>query len=251
MAEALAGCLGTVLREAPRVFAAGRTDAGVHAMGQVVSFQTGSALGLREIKERLNDALPADICVLAAEEAPAGFHARHSAISRTYRYQLSRRRTAFAKRFVWWVRSPLDEKVLHRAAGAILTAREFASYAEEDASSAGSRGRPAGARVEVMESCWVDEGDLLIYRIRADRFLWKMVRRLVGTMVAAALGQIRPEDPERWLREASREPARLTAPPSGLFLESVEYPPRSSAPASRGGPRRPPRRPAHRGKPRR
>jgi len=241
----MAQALGSVLRERPRVFAAGRTDAGVHAMAQVASFQTGSTLGLREIRERLNDALPADICVLGAEEAPASFHARHSAMSRTYRYQVSRRRTAFAKRFVWWVRSPLDEEVLHRSAGAILAASSFSSYAEEDPRAIDTSGRKAGARVEVMESGWIEEADLLIYRIRANRFLWKMVRRLVGTMVAAALGQIRPGDPERWLTEPSSEPARLTAPPSGLFLESVEYPPIVSAP--RTGPRRSPQRPPRRG----
>jgi len=251
VAGELAEALGSVLRERPRVFGAGRTDAGVHAMAQVASFQTGSTLGLREIRERLNDALPADICVLGAEEVPASFHARHSAISRTYRYQISRRRTAFAKRFVWWVRSPLDEAILHRTAGAILAARSFSSYADEDSRSTDTSPRRTGARVQVMESCWIDEADLLIYRIRADRFLWKLVRRLVGAMVAAALGQIAPEDPERWLTEPSGEPARLTAPPSGLFLESVEYPPALLSPASHKGPRRSFRRPAHRGKSRR
>ena len=145
---------------------------------------------------------------------------------------MSRRRTAFAKRFVWWIRSPLDEGILNDAAAAILGARDFTSYVEAGPEPGGSRPEGGGARVKVQESLWYEEADLLIYRIRADRFLWKMVRRLVGTMVAAAIGQIGKGDPARWLSERSTEPARLTAPPSGLFLESVEYSSRPPHPAS-------------------
>ncbi len=224
VAGVLAEALGAVLRESPRVFAAGRTDAGVHALGQVVSFQTRSDLAPREIRERLNDRLPTDVNVLGVEQVPLRFHARHAARSRAYRYQISTRRTAFAKRYVWWVRSPLDREILAEIAEAVAAARDFRSFAEgAGTDDAEGEAGPAG-RVRVLESLWYEEAELLVYRIRADRFLWKMVRRLVGSMVAAALGQIERDAPIRWLRDHSREPARWTAPPSGLFLEEVEYP---------------------------
>jgi tRNA pseudouridine38-40 synthase len=231
VAGVLTEALGAVLKEPPRVFAAGRTDAGVHAMGQVVSFRTRSDLAPREIRERLNDRLPTDVNVLDVEQAPLRFHARHAARSRLYRYQLSTRRTAFAKRYVWWIRSPLDREILGEIAEAIPAARDFRSFAEgHDTDDAEGEAKPGG-RARVLESLWYEEADLLIYRIRADRFLWKMVRRLVGAMVAAALGQIERDAPIRWLREHSREPARWTAPPSGLFLEEVEYPAAAERPA--------------------
>jgi len=219
-AEALSG----VLRESPQVFAAGRTDAGVHAMAQVLSFRTRTEMSPRELKEQLNDRLPADINVLDVQPASMSFHARHAAASRTYRYQVSRRRTAFAKRLVWWVRSPLDLAVLHECAALIGRSEDFRSFAEGDADEDGDAEAVKSSRVRMKESVWSQEDHLLVYRIRANRFLWKMVRRLVGTMVASAIGQIDRGSMAQWLKEPSREPARLTAPPSGLFLESVEYP---------------------------
>lgn len=222
-----AAAIGSVLGETPPIYAAGRTDAGVHAMGQVVSCRTASSRHLLEIQRRLNDALPADINVLEVEEVPLQFHARHDAVSRTYRYQVSRRRTAFGKRYVWWVRSRLDDATLADAAAAILAARTFGSYCERDPHA--EEGAAPGNRCVILGSEWVEEGPLLIYKIQADRFLWKMVRRLVGTMVAEALGEIPRGSAARWLKEESKEPARLTAPPSGLFLESVQYPPPGAA----------------------
>jgi tRNA pseudouridine38-40 synthase len=220
-AEALSG----VLKESPQVFAAGRTDAGVHAMAQVLSFRTRTSLSPRELKEQLNDRLPADINVLDVMPAPMSFHARHAAASRTYRYQVSRRRTAFGKRFVWWVRSPLDLAILEECAAVVGRTEDFRSFAEGDVDEEGEAEAGRSSRVRVKESAWTVEDHLLVYRIRANRFLWKMVRRLVGTMVASAIGQIDRGSMPLWLREPTREPARLTAPPSGLFLETVEYAP--------------------------
>jgi len=215
-AESLAGVIG----ESPPVFAAGRTDSGVHAMAQVVSFRSRTALSLREMKERLNDRLPADINVLAIEPAPMSFHARHAALSRTYRYQVSLRRTAFGKRFVWWIRSPLDIAILHEGAAAIRETRDFASFSEKER---GAEEEDGTTTSRILEASWGEEGELLIFRIRADRFLWRMVRRLVGSMIASSLGQVERSAMRRWLAAPSREPAKYTAPPSGLFLESVEY----------------------------
>jgi len=219
-----AEALRAVLKENPPIFAAGRTDAGVHAIGQVVSFRSGTDLKPREIREQVNDRLPADISVLDVEPVPLSFHARHAAASRTYRYQVSRRRTAFAKRYVWWVRSALDEGILEEGAARILKGRDFRSFAEGGVAEEGEEGKPSGTQCRIFESEWREEGFLLVYRIRADRFLWKMVRRLVGAMVASAQGRAERDAIARWLEAPSRESARLTAPPSGLFLESVEYP---------------------------
>lgn len=247
-AEALSG----VLKESPPIFAAGRTDAGVHAIAQVVSFRSRGTLAPRELKERLNDRLPADINVLEIETAPLSFHARHAAISRTYRYQVSRRRTAFGKRFVWWVRSPLDLTVLGESASAISKAQEFGSFAEGDGDEEEDGEGRKSSRVRVREAEWREEDDLVVFRIRADRFLWRMVRRLVGTMVAASLGQIDRDSVARWLKVPSREPARFTAPPSGLFLEAVEYGAAVGAdpPSSGGGARPDWNRAPHRERPR-
>jgi len=241
---AFAEALSAVLKESPQVFAAGRTDAGVHAMAQVVSFRTRTDLSPRELRERLNDRLPNDITVLEVETVPLSFHARHAALSRTYRYQVSTRRTAFAKRYVWWVRAPIDGTILRETADLASKARDFRSFAEGGAGEEGDAPRERSTRVTIKQALWTEEDPLLVFRIRADRFLWKMVRRLVGVMVAAATGQIERDSLARWLAEPSREPARWTAPPSGLFLESVEYPPHMAGAAAehrvrgRGAPRR-------------
>lgn len=226
-----------VLREPVRVAAAGRTDAGVHALAQVVSFRTGTALAPVDLRERLNDRLPTDINVLSVEAAPPSFHARHSALSRAYRYQVSTRRTAFGKRYTWWVRSRVDRELLGAAARLVRAARDFAAFAEggEDDSAEGAGAASAApGRVRILEAGWTEEEHLLVFRIRADRFLWKMVRRLVGAMVAEATGQIPRGTFETWIGGRGRGSAAWTAPPSGLFLEAVDYPPEAAARPARG-----------------
>ncbi|MBI3448558.1 MAG: tRNA pseudouridine(38-40) synthase TruA [Acidobacteria bacterium] len=221
---AFAEALADVARESPPIYAAGRTDAGVHAVAQVVSFRLRSELTTRDLQEKLNDRLPADVNVLHVEPVPMTFHARHSATARTYRYQVSRRRTAFDKRFVWWVRAPIDVEVLRKSAELIARAKDFRSFAEADRDDDAEGADAPTTRCRIHEAAWTEEDHLLIFRIRADRFLWRMVRRLTGTMIAAATRKIDPGSIGKWLEHPSREPAALTAPPSGLFLESVEYP---------------------------
>jgi len=200
---------------------AGRTDAGVHALGQVAHLRAGREMAPRRLAEAINDGLPPDIHVLAVRKAEARFHARHAAASRAYLYQVSRRRTALAKRFVWWVRRPLDPGRMARAASRLEGRHDFAAFCEKPQAQ-------SSTLVVVERSEIVVAGDLVLYRVVASHFLWKMVRRLVGALVAVGAGEL-AEDELRELVERGEcasgfEPARSTAPPSGLFLERVVYP---------------------------
>ena len=162
------------------------------------------------LRRRVNDELPSDINVLAADAVPHRFHARHHAVARRYLYQLSRRRTAFAKPFVWWVKDPLDLGAMRDAARALLGMNDYARFAERDEDDDDGRERSTVVLVERFEI--VEDGALVLVMIEGSHFLWKMVRRLVGALVETGRGHPMPDDP-----------ARFTAPPSGLFLEHVFY----------------------------
>ncbi len=195
---------------------AGRTDAGVHALAQVAHLKAQKAMPEGEIAWGLNERLPADIHVLSVEKAPPRFHARHDAKSRTYLYRISRRRTAFEKPFVWWVKDRLDLAAMRRAAKLFEGRHDFASFCEN----------PEGQEstlVVVEKSEVADAGDEIHFRITASHFLWKMVRRLAGTLVEVGRGKLDAAGVEKLLREKSIAPAKWTAPPSGLFLETVRY----------------------------
>lgn len=195
---------------------AGRTDAGVHALAQVAHLRARRKLPEGEILRGLNDALPHDVNVLSVEPAPPAFHARHDAIGRTYLYRISRRRSAFDKRYIWWVRDRLEISAMAAAATLFRGRHDFASFAEN----------PEGqeSTIVVVESSEVsDRGHEVHYRIEASHFLWKMVRRLTGTLVEVGRGNLGVADVERLLSERSSTPAAWTAPPSGLFLEKVRY----------------------------
>jgi tRNA pseudouridine38-40 synthase len=197
---------------------AGRTDAGVHALAQVAHLRVAAGPRPRDLLYGLNDRLPADVNLLAVEPAPGRFHARHDAVARSYLYQISTRRTAFGKRFVWWIKDPLDERRMARAARLFVGRHDFESFSVRQ-----PEVEPASTIVGVIESAVVRDGDLILYRVVASHFLWRMVRRLVGALAAVGRGQMREGDLERLLAEPSREIAPLTAPPSGLFLERVYY----------------------------
>ena len=201
---------------------AGRTDAGVHALGQVARLQAAGSDRPGDVRMALNDRLPADINILRVEEAPAHFHARHDAVARYYLYQISTRRSAFAKKYVWWVKSRLDDAAMGRAAQVLSGRHDFSLFCER-------RGDEQSTQVEVVRVEFIKDGDLLLFRIGASHFLWKMVRRLVGALVAVGRGTIRVEDFERLVRAPTAEARKLfdiaanTAPPSGLFFERVLY----------------------------
>jgi tRNA pseudouridine38-40 synthase len=203
---------------------AGRTDAGVHASGQVAHLRANvrSTPPPATFLHGLNDRLPADIAVLSMEHAPPRFHARHDALTRTYVYQISTRKTAFSKRYVWWVKKTLDVARMQQAAGLLVGRHDFARFRAPDPA------RPEESTIVVVESAAVEtEDDLILFRIEASHFLWRMVRRLAGTLVKLGKAEI-TLDQWKALLTAKGEPdldiAAWTAPASGLFLESVRYP---------------------------
>jgi tRNA pseudouridine38-40 synthase len=200
------------------LYGSGRTDAGVHASGQVAHLDVVTSLPAATLVRRLNEELPADINILNASPVPHRFHARHDAVARRYIYQLATRRTAFAKPYVWWVREPLDLERMQRAAHAFVGMHDFSSFRARD-----DKDDDDSPLVRVERLDIVEEGALLLVVVRGSHFLWKMVRRLVGVLAAVGRGEIGDTAAGSFLQKASDAPARLTAPASGLFLERVFY----------------------------
>ena len=198
------------------LYGSGRTDAGVHALEQVAHLDIITNIPAEMLRRRINEALPSDIHVLRVELAQRKFHARHDAIGRSYLYQISRRRTAFAKNLVWWVREDLDLVRMRAAAERFSGRRDFRSFTDESV-------EEKSTVVEIERIEIAEDGDLVLIRVEGSHFLWKMVRRMVGVMVDVALGGTSLDEAERFLREESGVPAKLTAPSSGLFLERVYY----------------------------
>jgi len=204
------------------LYGSGRTDAGVHALGQVAHLDVSTNLPAEALRRRLNDELPADINILAAAQVPHRFHARHDAVARRYLYQIARRRTAFAKAYVWWVREPIDIGAMREAARAFVGMRDFKSFAVvEDREEVGETARSTLVLVDRLD--FVEDGDLVLVGVEGSHFLWKMVRRMVGVLVEIGRGGLATDAAARFLVDASAAPARLTAPPSGLFLDRVYY----------------------------
>jgi tRNA pseudouridine38-40 synthase len=199
------------------LYGAGRTDAGVHALAQVAHLQIDTRMDAPTLAWRVNDELPADINVLELVRAPQRFHARHDAVARSYLYQVARRRTAFAKPYVWWVREDLQVKAMRAAAAAFVGLKDFRGFSADDREEASSTVQVD--RVDILE-----EPPLLLIRVVGSHFLWRMVRRMVGVLVAVGRRELKPPDVPRLLAEASDESAALAAPASGLFLERVYYP---------------------------
>ena len=195
---------------------AGRTDAGVHARGQVAHAKLETHLDPHTMQKALNARLPEDVAVHDVEEVDAHFHARYSARERMYRYFITRRREAIDRRTAWCVRYSLDVSLLGRAAPVIIGTHDFSSFARV-------QDGEANRRCTVSSSLWFEADGRLVYEVRADRFLRGMVRALVGTMVNIGRGYT-PLDAFREILEArDRRRAGMSAPPRGLFLEAVEY----------------------------
>ncbi len=215
------GVLGRAARELlgedATVGGAGRTDAGVHALAQVAHVKARRVLSPVEVEHGLNDRLPFDVHVVSVEAAAPDFHARHDAASRRYLYRISRRRTAFEKRLVWWVKDRLDAAAMRETAQLFLGRHDFSAFCENAAGL-------ESTEVEVVKSEVVEVGQEIHYRIEASHFLWKMVRRLVGTLVEVGRGHLSGAEVRRLLDERlPGSTAVWTAPPSGLFLEEVRY----------------------------
>jgi tRNA pseudouridine38-40 synthase len=195
---------------------AGRTDAGVHALGQVAHLDIDSTLAPEALRRRINDTLPPDINLLSINRAHHRFHARHSALARSYLYQISRRRTAFAKPFVWWVKEPLDLPRMQHAAERFAGMQDFQSFTDDDPDE-----KSTTVLIEDVELA--EAGDLILIRVSGSHFLWKMVRRMVGVLAEVGRAGLEVQDLDDFLSESSNIPATLTAPSSGLFLEGVVY----------------------------
>lgn len=220
-ARTVQGELLMAAREALRdsradVQGAGRTDAGVHALGQSAHIET-SSMYRGNLVHALNDLLPHDINVLNAERVEETFHARHDAVMRSYLYLIARRRSAFGKRFAWWVRDDLDPSPMSHALGFLKGRHDFTSFTDRHLEISNS------TTVEIESAELLIRRDVLLLRLTASHFLWKMVRRIVGTLVEVGRGHLSPNDITVLLTEPGDEPAQWTAPPSGLFLERVLY----------------------------
>jgi tRNA pseudouridine38-40 synthase len=205
---------GRLLKAANEIFGdveiggAGRTDAGVHAAGQVAHLRVHKAGDPVQMMRKMNDLLPHDINIIDFVRAGDRFHARHDATSRVYLYQIATVRTAFAKPFVWWVKDRLDVGKMRTAAGEFAGRHDFTVFSDK-------RLKEEESRIVVVESSEiaVDEG-LILFRIAASHFLWKMVRKLVAFLVEVGRGNLVRQPKERF---------QPTAPPSGLFLEAITY----------------------------
>jgi len=214
------------------LYGSGRTNAGVHASAQVAHLDVVTPMAPPALLRALNDELPVDINVLSLEAASRRFHARHSAVARRYLYQISTRRTAFVKPYVWWVKQSLDIAAMRAAALTFVGMKDFHSFAatDDDREEPGarvdrSRKKDGGqstvvliTRLDVLEV-----GDLVVIVIQGSHFLWKMVRRIVGVLVEIGRGGMPASTAHTLLTSATDIPARLTAPASGLFLDRVFY----------------------------
>ncbi len=225
-------CIGRITGENVLPQGSGRTDAGVHARGQVASVMLQSPIPPENLGKALNDVLPPAIRVLRVEQVPNDFHARKSAQAKTYQYRIFRSDVVspFGARYVWHYPYPLDEAAMAEAADAFCGEHDFTSFAAVDPergkpepASGGGKGNVRGNLRTVLESSWRRDGDELIYRVRGRGFLHHMVRNLVGTFILVGKGTLRREDLMRILAARSRSAAGATAPASGLCLQDVEY----------------------------
>ena len=213
----LESAIGAATREKTFEFmGSGRTDAGVHALRQVAHLDVRKPLPAETLRRGINDNLPADIHVLAVDSVPHRFHARHAAVARSYLYQVSRRRSAFAKPFVWWVKDALDLDRMQQAAARFAGMHDFQAFSDDDPDE-------KSTDVLIEDITLAEDGDLILIRVGGSHFIWKMVRRMVGVLVEIGKGDLDPDAVHTLLRGRSDLPAKLTAPASGLFLERVFY----------------------------
>ncbi|MFQ5707141.1 MAG: tRNA pseudouridine(38-40) synthase TruA [bacterium] len=213
---ALEGSLEQVLRQRPKVIAAGRTDAGVHALGQVVNFKTERLLKTDALCLALNSVLPQDVRVLKAEEVDEQFHARFSAREREYRYVFSRRLRAVGRQYCWYSKFKLDLEPITQASQFLLGTHDFSAFSRVVAGE-------SHYLCDVKLVHWQEGEDKIVFRIVANRFLHNMVRIIVGTLLEVGRGKLDPQDIKAILESRDRTRTGSKVPPQGLFLEKIYY----------------------------
>ncbi len=201
------------------VRAAGRTDAGVHALGQVVNFYTSARLTPEDVQRGMNSLLPEDIVVKSAEEVPTSFHARYSAVCKCYRYYVLNRHlpSALWRRYAWHVPYKLDISRIEHALGALEGTHDFSSFRASRSSVRSS------VRTLYHARCCVSGGELLVFSFLGDGFLRHMVRIMVGTMVEVGMGKRGVDEIPYIIEARERSRAGITAPAHGLYLVDVRY----------------------------
>jgi tRNA pseudouridine38-40 synthase len=217
--DTLEQALKTLTKEDCKTYSSGRTDAGVHAFGHVVNFQTQHTIPSEAWAPALNHFLPDDIRVLVSAEVPLDFHARYSALGKIYKYRILNRRapTSLYRNYAWHVSLRLNLKKMRQAASCLVGEHDFSTF----------RSSGCGAKTPVRTLKKADikkSGDFLDIWLEADSFLQYMVRNITGTLVEVGLGRFSPDDVERMLKSRDRTLAGRTAPPQGLYLVTVFYP---------------------------
>ncbi|MGB3209355.1 MAG: tRNA pseudouridine(38-40) synthase TruA [Desulforhopalus sp.] len=215
---------GDLLKGAERIFGevamdvqgCGRTDGGVHALQYAAHLEVSTDLSPEMVAEKLNHTLPKDLAVLRAESVDPRFHARHNCVARSYIYQLRTRKSAFAKRYNWWIREKLDMATMQRAGQVMVGMHDFAAFAEKQE-------LKKSTQVLVHMVQLIEDGDLITVRVVGSHFLWRMVRRMVGILVEAGCQRLTEDDIRSFLITPSTVPFNHTAPSAGLFFERAFY----------------------------
>jgi tRNA pseudouridine38-40 synthase len=210
--DVLEKTLSQILNQKIRLNGSGRTDSGVHALGQVANFKTESVLDTHALLKGTNSLLPSDILIKSIEEVPEDFHARFSAKSRIYALQPS----VFSRNYAWWVRTPLDVEKMHQAVLYLIGWRDFSSFQ-------GADHEKVSPEREVMEAAFRREGAEVIFFIQANAFLRHMVRTIMGTIVEVGKNKMSRQEFVEIVEARDRAKAGKTAPAQGLFLKEVCY----------------------------
>lgn len=215
--EVLDDSLSKILRETINTTGSGRTDTGVHASQQFVHFESVQQLDPQHIVYRLNRILPDDISAYNLYLVPAEAHARYDAFARTYHYHITLRKDPFKRYYAWYHSKPLDVKLMNEAATILLKYEDFTTFSKV-------KGDTKHYRCNMYEAYWQQQGDELVFTIRANRFLRGMVRLIVGALTDVGRGKLTVADFENIIASQDRSQASGAAPSEGLYLAKVEYP---------------------------
>lgn len=223
--EEIETAISAITQQKVILIGSGRTDAGVHALGQTANFHCETNLSPRILLKGLNSLLPGDIVIRACKEADSSFHARYDVISKTYQYKICNQDLPIAvgRQFSWYIRKKLDLNQMKKTMNYILGTHDFKAFE--------ATGSPRSHTIRTVFHADISETEngFLLFTIKADGFLRYMVRNLVGTLVEVGHGKILPEEMEKILCSKNRQNAGATAPPHGLYLISVDYPPFSTS----------------------